>query len=66
MRAQATPKRNLTQHKRSAHEGMKYPCGQCEYQVTTKESLDRHKRSIHEGINIFVINVSIKLKEKNI
>ena len=46
----ATTKESLDRHKRSVHEGMKYPCGQCEYQATTKENLDRHKRSVHEGI----------------
>ena len=38
------------QHRRAVHEGIKYPCGQCEYQATSKRNLDQHKKSVHEGI----------------
>ena len=31
---------SLERHRRSVHEGLKYPCQQCEYQATRKESLD--------------------------
>ena len=34
-------------HYRSKHEGIKYPCNQCDYQATTQGSLKRHTKSIH-------------------
>ena len=37
-------------HRRSVHAGIKYPCGQCEYQATEKGNLDKQRRSVHEGI----------------
>ena len=37
-------------HKRSVHEGVKYPCWQCDNQATTKGSLAQHKQVVHEGI----------------
>ena len=45
-----TRKESLDRHKRSVHEGIKYPCNQCEYLASRKEHLDRHKRLVHEGI----------------
>ena len=41
----------LAQHKREVHEGVKYPCGQCNYQATSKGNQTRHKRAVHEGVN---------------
>ena len=41
---------DLSIHKRAVHEGVKYPCGQCNYQATTQGSLDEHKRAVHEGV----------------
>ena len=42
------------------HEGIKYPCDQCEYQATRKGNLDQHKRSVHKGIKKYTCgNVSI-------
>ena len=43
-------KGSLDKNRRSVHEGMKYPCGQCEYQATLKGNLDRHKRAVHQEI----------------
>ena len=40
----------MAPHREAVHEGMKYPCGQCQYQATIKGSLDWHKREVHEGI----------------
>ena len=47
---QFSQKANLALHKRAAHEGIKHPCRQCDYEATTKGSLDKHKRAIHEGV----------------
>ena len=47
---QFSQKANLALHKRAAHEGIKHPCRQCDYEATTKRSLDKHKRAIHEGV----------------
>ena len=33
---------SLSRHKKSIHDGVKYPCKYCEYQATIKQNLDRH------------------------
>ena len=33
---------------KSKHEGVRYPCVQCEYTVAKLSSLQRHKQSYHE------------------
>ena len=38
-------------HIQSVHDGVKYPCTQCEYQASEKPNLYRHMNSIHHGIN---------------
>ena len=43
-------KGSLTQHKKSVHEGVKYPCNLCDYEATEQRSLTRHKQSGHEGV----------------
>ena len=43
-------KSSIYTHIRAAHEGVKYPCEECEYQATQKGDLDRHRKSVHEGI----------------
>ena len=43
-------KENLARHKRAVHEGIKYPCGQCQHEATSKGSLVQHRRAVHEGI----------------
>ena len=40
----------LFYHKKSVHEGLKYPCDQCNYKATNKSSLLQHIKSIHEGV----------------
>ena len=34
-------------HTKSIHEGLRYPCGQCEYEATQKGSLKIHIKSMH-------------------
>ena len=43
---------SLYKHKKSAHEGIKFPCRdyECNYEATTKQHLGIHIQSIHEGI----------------
>ena len=40
----------LFNKKRAVHEGVKYPCRQCNHQATSKSNLARHKRAAHEGV----------------
>ena len=47
---QSTSKGDLSQLKRAVHEGVKYPCGHCDYQATSKGNLAQHKRAVHEGV----------------
>ena len=42
---------SLNTHIRSIHEGIKYPCRQCQYEATTKGDLAQHRRVVHERIN---------------
>ena len=36
-------------HKLEAHEGTRYFCYQCDYEVTSKQSLKTHNEADHEG-----------------
>ena len=47
----ATEKGHLLRHIESIHEGIRYPCDQCEYKATQRENLRTHINSIHESIN---------------
>ena len=49
---------SLAEPKRAVHEGVKYPCGQCNYQTTRKRHHAEHKRAVHEGSNILVDNAA--------
>ena len=40
----------LDQHNKSVHEGVKYPCDQCNYKATWSSTLQQHLKSVHEGI----------------
>ena len=40
----------LLKHIKSIHEGVKFPCAQCDYTATDQNSLGRHIKSIHEGV----------------
>ena len=59
-------KGDLAKHKRAVHEGVKYPCGQCNHQATSKGDLARHKRAAHEGVKFPCGNASIKQHQKDI
>ena len=48
---QVAKQSNLQRHIQSQHEGIKYPCDQCDYQATEKNGLQKHNKSKHEGIN---------------
>ena len=46
-----TNSQDLRRHKASAHEGVRYPCDQCDVSPFTQSScLRRHKASAHEGV----------------
>ena len=40
----------LKNHIRSVHEGVKYPCYQCDYQAAEQGTLSRHIENKHEGV----------------
>ena len=42
--------RHLSKILRSIHQGIKYPCDQCDYKATQKGDLLTHLKSIHEGV----------------
>ena len=42
---------HLNMHKERKHEGIRYPCDQCDYTATQASHLNRHKESKHEGKN---------------
>ena len=37
-------------HIKSIHEGVKFPCGQCDYKARRKEGLVIHIKSIHKRV----------------
>ena len=41
---------HLAQHKRTVHEGVKYPCSRCGNQFTSKVNLTQHIRTVHEVV----------------
>ena len=41
---------DLLTHIKSIHEGVKFPCEQCDYKATWKVNLLTHIKSIHEGV----------------
>ena len=43
-------KAGLHTHKKSIHEGLKYPCNQCNYIGTRKDSPKRHINNAHGGV----------------
>ena len=40
----------MGRHIKSKHEGVKYPCNQCDYKATGKRHLPQHVKSQHEGV----------------
>ena len=43
-------KNMLKQHKESKHEGVRYPCDECEYSANRLANLKMHKQSKHDGV----------------
>ena len=41
---------HLQTHIRSVHEGVKYPCDQCNHKASTSTNLHRHMKSVHDGV----------------
>ena len=39
--------KSLIRHKKSIHDGVKYPCKYCDYQATIRQNLDRHVAAKH-------------------
>ena len=50
MLVDATRKRNLMTNIESVHEGVIYPCDQCEFKATKKANLLTHFKSKHKGV----------------
>ena len=46
----ASQKSNINAHKRTKHEGVRYPCNQCDFISKQRGDLKRHKDSVHGGI----------------
>ena len=42
--------KNIRHHKELKHEGVKYPCDQCDYVATNSSNQKRHKNAMHEGV----------------
>ena len=40
----------LKSHKLAVHKGVKYSCGQCDYQATQQGNFQNHKLSVHEAV----------------
>ena len=59
-------KEELLEPKISIHEGVRFPCEQCDYKATRRGHLLRHKQLIHEGVIVMVPcdQCDYKAKEK--
>ena len=51
---------SLDRHLKSGHEGVKYPCNQCNYKATLKDSLQKHIKAIHDGVKYPCVKCSYK------
>ena len=60
----ATYHYRLDQHKANIHQGLYYPCDQCEYVSKPEERLTRHKRSETSCKIVFMWSVYIFLNNK--
>ena len=40
----------IKRHVKTIHVGVRYPCGQCDYNFTDKGNFRKHVKSIHEGV----------------
>ena len=47
----------LKYHVQSVHEGIKFPCDQCEFTACTNSYLKKHKETKHGGTNIYPCDV---------
>ena len=57
MQIHCTTKINI----KNIHEGVRYPCEQCEYSSTTARNLKSHIENKHEGVDIHVTSVNTLL-----
>ena len=46
----STNKQYLKQHKQSKHDGVRYPCDQCDYAATDPSNLNKHQQSKQRGV----------------
>ena len=52
-------------HKKSAYEGLNFPCVQCDYKATRKDSFLRHTKSVHEGLKFSCDQCDYKARDKS-
>ena len=43
-------KSDLKLHRLSKHEGVRYPCNQCDYLAISQRNCNVHKQSVHQGV----------------
>ena len=46
----ATTAGSFNNHSKYKHEGVRYPCDQCEYSATTVSNIKKHIECKHEGM----------------
>ena len=46
----ATLRTSLIRHIQSKHEGIKYPCSECDYKASERGQLRKHFKSKHENV----------------
>ena len=56
--------KGLYNHKKSSHEGVKYPCSECSHKATRKDSLQAHVAAIHEGVKYPCTECNYKATQK--
>ena len=61
----ATKQSNLTTHRQSKHEGVRYYCDQCDYKATLHIRLTTHKQSKHEGVRYECDHCDYKATQKS-
>ena len=52
-------------HNKSIHEGVKYPCDECNFKATQKGHLLTHKKSVYEGVKFPCDQCFYKATRKN-
>ena len=63
---QFSQKANLALHKRAAHEGIKHPCRQCDYEATATGDLTKHEKQYMKESNTIVGNAANNFLRKKI